>query len=333
MKIKLSDLHTIYYEPNVYSSFPDIVKTPDEQAVVVFRIGDNHHPKESTIMLSRQTGDQIWESEPLAQANLEEHGFVFNCPRISLVQNRYVIMIDTKDNVKEGNAKWNILASWSEDAMKWSGMHETGIQGIVPDRMISMENSLIVGYHVSEVTRLTTSGTRRQFVQMMAESFDKGETWRDRTTIAVSQKHNFCEGSIVKANNSHLICYMRDNKSSSLYAHITVSADSGRRWGSPQPLDFSGHRVVAGIKKYEPYAGYIVGTFRNTSNKTLSMFVHNPSDNQFNIFAIDTETSFGLFDYGYSGWIEYEDGSLQVVYYIQRNQPNPHIAAVRVTLH
>ncbi len=336
MKINVSEPHKVYYEDSIYASFPDLIRTPNGELMSVFRVGDAHHPKESLLMLVRSDDGENWTQEIFAEAALEDHGHVFNCPRINFVQGRYVIICDIKDSVREGSSKWSTFAWWSDDSITWRGPQDIKIAGTVPDKIIVTKNSLIMGYHVCETInrQVTGSGIRKRFIQMMAESFDEGETWNDRTTITTHPKHSFCEGSIVQLTDNRMLCYLRDNKGVSLRSHIVPSVDGGRTWGRSRELAFCGHRIVAKVKKYEPYAGAIIGTFRNTANKTLSLFIHNPKSHKFQVLPIDTETNESLFNYGYSGWVENpDDGSLQVIYYIQRDNPNPQISMVNVEIY
>lgn len=334
MDIKLSEPYRIYYEPFIYSSFPDVAIGLDGKYVCVFRTGDNHHPIDSALMMSTSSDGQNWETEVFATANLSDIGYVFNCPKITNLNNRLCVVCDTKTSTQEAKSDWGMLAWWNF-GKKWSKPQSMSIEGIVPDNIIRLKKSLVMGYHVCDKTDMvaTQDMPRKYFAQMMAESLDDGNTWRDRKTIAISDKHSFCEGSIVAIDDQRMLCFLRDNKGQNLRSHVVISVDGGRTWTKSMPLPFSGHRIVAGVKQHEPYKGAIIGTFRNVTNKTLSMFIQNISTNKIQVLPIDTETNFNVFNYGYSGWVENEDGSLQVVYYIQRNNPQPEIVSMKVSLY
>lgn len=331
MNILVTEPHRIYYEPHIYSSFPDITKDLEGNYLCVFRIGDSHHPQESAIMLSKSSDGVVWETDYFAAANFEKEGYVFNCPRINTNQGRLCVICDTKTSTTESKSRWDMMAWWNL-GNGWSIPRNIDINGMVPDQFVQLKNKIVMGYHVRERIDLiaTGSGNRTRFAQMMAESYDNGETWRDRTTVAISDLHDFCEGSIVRFDDSKLLCFLRDNKLQNLRSHLVISVDNGKSWSKSHALDFSGHRIVANVKQKEPYAGAIIGTFRNTSNKTLSMFVHNIHKNKLKVMPLDTETNFDMFNYGYSGWVENDDGTIQVVYYIQRDKPNPEIVTVQV---
>ncbi len=338
MEISVSEPKTISFDEEVYSSFPDVVRIPDTNEIFcVFREGDTHHPSESKlILMSTDNEGAHWEKSIFQKASLSENGYVFNCPRINYVNNRLAIVCDTKTSQDEGEAKWKICGWWSNNYGKdWSDCQDLGIPGVVPDHFVEIGSRLVMGYHVPEATKLivTGSGVRKRFVQMMAESLDEGETWRDRTTIAISTKHSFCEGSIVNTGKNRLLCYMRDNRSCNLRSHLVYSIDAGRTWSKTIALDIKAHRIVADVKKREPYAGAIIGTYRNTAYKTVSLFVHNLKNQKTQNFVLDSETNVGgrsVFDFGYSGWVELDDGSLIVLYYITRHYAMPQICMVKV---
>lgn len=328
MKISVTEPIRLAYNPEVYSSFPDIVRCTDDSYLVVYREGDQHHPTASKLVFLRSKDGIVWEREDFASAAIAEHGYVFNCPRFSKIGNTIYLCCDTKSSTKEAEAKWQILMWISTDGRVFIPV-DTGISGMVPDKILKIKNKMIMGYHYIEPI---SNSNNKRLVQMMATSFDGGIIWRDRTTIAVDDKHNFCEGSIVALDEKNLVCYMRNNKSALLKAHYCFSTDCGHTWNKPQQMACMGHRINASIKKKEPYSGLIVGTFRNTINRSVSLFVQNFQRDKFQILTIDTESNDSLWDYGYTGWVENSDGSLMVVYYIKRNKPNPEICLVNVEL-
>ena len=332
MRLTLTEPKTIFYDPKVYTSFPDIVLY-NGSFLVIFRTGDSHHPEESSLYLARSANGEHWDISLFAHASIKQNGHVFNCPRINFINGILSVICDIKTSRLEREASWDVLAWWSKNGENWR-QKSLGIMGMVPDKIIPLKNSLAMGYHVSETTELVIGeGIKRTVIQMMAESLDGGETWRDRKTIAVSDKHSFCEGSIVKLNDNKLFCFMRDNRTAILRSQVTRSMDGGKSWGMPKPMDIWGHRIVAGVKRIEPYAGSIIGTFRNTTNRTLSLFIINPQNDRTQVLSIDTETNENPFNYGYSGWVETDDGGLQIVYYIQRNKENPEVVTMKVILH
>jgi hypothetical protein len=326
MKIDRTEPSIIAYDEEVYSSFPDLVFF-NGQFLCVYRESDTHHPTFSRLVLMNSYDGEKWDSRVLATATLADEGYVFNCPKLGVVNKKLVLSCDTKTDRQEKLATWNIYLWWSADGETWTDFQDTKIAGLVPDRIVVGDRKLIMGYHLIE--QLSHS---KRLVQMMAESYDGGITWRDRTTIAASSKNDFCEGSIVAIDPKKLLCYMRDNRGPTLRSQFSASMDSGKTWSLPSKLNLMGHRIVADIKAREPYRGLVIGTFRNTLNRNVSMFLHNLKRKRTQTANLDYESRDALFDFGYSGWAENKEGQILVVYYIQRHRPNPMICSTLVTL-
>jgi hypothetical protein len=329
MKLELTNATTIFYSENTYASFPDIIQLPDGVLVCVYREAEAHHPVSSAIILARSCDHgETWNRQVFAKASFEEHGYVFNCPRINKVGNKYIIVCDTKTTQKESTSQWAMLSWHSLDCQRWSSPHDLNISGMVPDKIIKVHKCLIMGYHFIE----NYPNGKSTLVQMIAISRDEGDTWRDRVTVAVSDKHSFCEGSIVHINDNEVFCYLRDNKSSVTRAYLTISHDFGFNWTTPQAIAIHAHRIVAGVKKNEPYAGAIIGTYRNTARRAIELFVQNSRYLRLQSFVIASEQKNFLFDFGYTGWVEFDDGSIGIVYYISHGEVNPRICFVRAAI-
>lgn len=330
MNLDITEPVVVSYKENIYTSFPDIVRLPGGRLFSLYREGDTHHPTESTIVFARSSDEgKTWQKENFRTVSLEKDGYVFNCPRISKVGNKYFIVSDTKSSQQEGSCEWNMVMWSSDDTDNWGDFNNLNIQGMVPDKIIVNRKSLLMAYHLID----KKPGLRGRLIQMMAISKDGGKTWRDRLTIADSVKQDFCEGSLVKLNkDNHLFCYMRDNRVPVTRGYITISYDGGLNWITPAPLSCHAHRIVAGIKKNEPYAGAIIGTYRNTGRKSIEIFVQNPNTIKLQSMKIVSESKNYLYDFGYTGWVEFDDGTLGVMYYISDGEDNPRICFTRAKI-
>ena len=331
MKVIATDPISIAYDPEVYSSFPTIIRV-GRDLLCVYREADCHHPNWSKLIQLRSSdGGVNWSREVLREASLEADGFVFNCPSLNVLKDKIVLVCDTKSGQRELECKWETYMWWSNDhAHTWGPTLSMDIRGLVPDQMVALKHKLVMGYHVIEpVIKFVEKESPAFLVQMMAESFDNGRSWRDRRTVAFDPKHEFCEGSIAVVRD-RMFCYLRDNKGPTARSYVTTSNDEGQTWAKPVQLNIKGHRIVACAKKRDPYSGAVIGTFRNTENRNLSLFVHNVNKNKMQIFPIDKESKNFLYDYGYSGWTETDDGGILVAYYICRNKPNPEICISKI---
>lgn len=306
--------------PNKYISFPDLIYFKD-QYICVFREADAHHPKESWLTILKSNDGKIWKRRNFAAASLEHQGFVFNCPRLSVVDGVVWLVCDTKTSQQERNSEWDIIGWHSDDGKSWNVVMDFKIEGMVPDRIIKHKNKYLMGYHIIENNSL---------VQMVATSNDC-KHWRDRSTIATSNKNQYCEGSIVDIAGS-LICFLRDNKNPLAQARYSISHD-GHTWTEPIKLGLPAQRIVAGVKKKEPYKNHIIATYRDTLNKTVSLFIMDLAAEKLITIEVDKEhRENNLYDFGYTGWVENNDGSISIVYYIQKDNKKPVICYTELKL-
>lgn len=323
MKIDRTEPIILAYDADHYSAFPDLVVFR-QRYFCVYRESDSHHPTTSKLVMLYSRDGEEWSRDDLFIASFASGGYVFNCPRLNVLNNELVLICDVKTSQDEKESTWEMLMWKSSDGVEWSSPRRMNISGMVPDKLISCNNRLLMGYHIVEPKT-------HRLVQMLAASTDDGQTWRDRTTVAVSDKNDFCEGSIVPIEKKKLICYLRDNRGPVLCSQFVVSIDGGLSWTLPSRLDLIGHRIVAKVKEKEPYKGLVVGTFRNTVNKNITLFLHNLARKRTQLFHLDYESRDSMYDFGYTSWVEDDDGNLQVVYYIQRHRANPMICATKVT--
>lgn len=307
---------TITCDPKQYFSFPDVVLTPQGEYLCIYRQAPQHHPVVSTIILRSSKDGINWDSVDTLTASIARHGFVFNCPRLGIVDDHLYLLCDIKTSPIEGHATWGIYFWPISNSLEILDPIDLKIQGMVPDHIVKFNNEWLLGYHIHEDKRL---------VQMVAHSTD-GVHWRDRTTIAANNVLHLCEGSIINQNDK-LICFMRDNANPEAVSHLSFSED-GKHWSRLHPIPIAAHRIVAGIKQYFPRKNSVIGTYRDTLNRSINIFIM--SDNNWETHTIIDEKKTGLYDFGYTGWVENEDGSLLVIYYICGNDPNPKICAMRL---
>lgn len=320
MHIELSEKKIIAHDTNLYSSFPDIILLPNEELLCLYRLGNAHHPDYSSIVFlrSKDNGNQ-WSKHVFAESSIGTHGYVYNCPRFNIVRGEILLITDTKSSTKEGEAKWNMIGWTSSDSQSWSPCFDLKITGMVPDKIIKLSNNLYgMGYHCIDFVNTPDIGPKKQFIQMMALSRDNGLSWRDRITISTDSINCFCEGSFVTVGKKHIYGYMRNNKNPVCRGYFTHSSDSGLTWSKPSPVNSHIHRPVVRRVINGPYAGHLVGTYRNPSKKSIEMFVQESGrPSRITPFTIDTQKELcGLYDFGYTGFVELIDGTFAVVYYI-----------------
>lgn len=236
------------------------------------------------------------ESTAISQEPSAQH------PRLSIVDDKLLLAYESNGQIFLQNV---------DSGPKFLG------DGFWPGRIVRSGSIWLMAYYVRE---------GNQSIQMVARS-SNGESWRDRTTVA---SNGFCEGCIVPFERDKLICYMSDSHGARSRAQVCLSLDNGLSWSAPSPLAVVGRQFSAAVKTRQPYAGLILATFKNPTDRSLSLMIQNYHRKNVQIFALDTESHLTLDDFGYANWIETEDGGIEVIYQIRRSHPLPVICSLRV---
>jgi len=307
----------IVQKKNIYCSFPDIIKSKKtkNKLFLVYREGNSHHPTWSKLVFLVSTNNgETWKMKKEFHLNIERNGCVWNCPRLSYIDNILCIICDKKSSTYERTAQFStsILSSISEG--KFFNYINVPFPGMVPDKIIKFKNKLYCANH-------KIKSPKNDLIQLVNWSRDNGKLWYDTSIVANDSIRQYCEGSIVNIDDKYLIAYLRDNSGHQRSIYYTKSED-GTNWSEPEALgDVVGQRVTA-IKDNN----IIIGAYRNTKEVKVSLFYH-PIDKEqeIKIFDIDEEYSDNLYHFGYTGIAKIDDNRFLVVYYIRNEFSNPVI--------
>jgi hypothetical protein len=311
---KLKKTITIDKDSDFYLSFPDIVKNPKDPNTffMVYRSGNGHHPTYSSLVLKKSTDNgRTWETIQEVELNLEKHGRVWNCPRLSYIGNILYIVCDTKSGTYERSAQFKTVFIMSDDDGKTIRILETPLPGMVPDKIIKFQDKYFCANH-------KIKNEQNELIQLVSWSKD-GRVWYDTNVMAHSYTHQFCEASVVNMNDEYLIAYLRDNSGHKRNVY-TVRSINGIVWTKPVKLSIFGQRVTA-LKHSDDR---VVGAFRNTNNINVSLFNHDVKKNRIKFINIDEESRHNQYNYGYTGLEDNGDEYL-LPYYIKKNADNPYI--------
>lgn len=311
-----------------YLSFPDIVKSPyiDGRFFLVFREGDSHHPTWSNLILMRSDNNgRTWKKQHKFHTNIEKDGYVWNCPRLSYVDDILYITCDQKSSTFEKTAHFKTVHLTSKTEGEFFRLQETGFPGMVPDKIIPFKEKLFCANH-------KVKNTRNHLIQLVSWSRDNGRLWYDTNIMAHSDTKQFCEASVVNMGD-YLIAYLRDNSGHKRNIY-TVKSFDGINWSEPKKLPVFGQRVTA-IKEREGVIGayrnsdkvYSMGTFTKPPKNIcyVSIFEHDVITGEITISHIDEEYASNQYHFGYTGIAKVSDNSYLVVYYIKQDAPWPYI--------
>jgi hypothetical protein len=312
--LKLKKTITIDKDSECYLSFPDIVKSPKEENTffLAYRSGNGHHPTFSSLILQKSTDNgRTWEKIQQIDLDLERHGRVWNCPRLSYIGNVLYIVCDTKSGTYERIAQFKTVFLTSIDDGATIKVLETPIPGMVPDKIIPFKGKYLCANH-------KIKNDKNELIQLVSWSKD-GVYWYDTNIMAHHPERQYCEASIVNMNDEYLIAYLRDNSGHKRNVY-TVRSVNGIDWTEPEKLKIFGQRITA--LKYSD--DRVVGAFRNTDNIKVSLFNHNVETNRIKFINIDEETRKNQYNYGYTGLTDNGDEYL-LPYYIKKTAMNPYI--------
>jgi hypothetical protein len=311
---KLKKTITIDKDEEKYLSFPDIIKNPKDPNVffIAYRSGNGHHPTHSSLILKKSTDSGLsWKTIQEVELTLEQHGRVWNCPRLSYIGNVLYIICDTKSGTYERIAQFKTVFLTSTNDGKTFSILETPLPGMVPDKIIKFQDKYFCANH-------KIKNENNELIQLVSWS-KNGQVWYDTNIMAHSHIHQFCEASVVNMNDEYLIAYLRDNSGHKRNVY-TVRSTNGIEWTKPVKLNIYGQRVTA-LKHSDDK---VVGAFRNTGNINVSLFKHNVKNNRIKIINIDEEFKHNQYNYGYTG-LEDNGSEYLLPYYIKKKADNPYI--------
>jgi len=310
-------------DPKKYISFPDIVKSPkkDGRFFLAYREGNSHHPTWSKIILMKSEDyGETWTEQQEFSLTIKKDQYVWNCPRLSYVNNVLYITCDQKSGVFEGSAHFKTVHITSTTEGDFFRYQTTAIPGMVPDKIIEFKEKLFCANH--KIKNDSNSYNSTGLVQLISWSRDRGKTWYDTNIMADSDKDKYCEASVVNMGD-YLIAYLRENSGHKRHIYTTTSGD-GIYWSKPAKLSIFGQRVTA-IKD----GNIVIGTYRNSRLKGdrchVSIFEHNVENNKINVNHIDWEYPGNQYHFGYTGIAKVSDDKYLVAYYIRQNADYPFI--------
>ena len=322
--LSISDYRTIAKNKNKYLSFPDILQSKHNpnKIFIVYREADSqsHHPRNSKLILqvSYDKG-KTWKIKEKFPMTLKKHGQVWNCPRLSYIDqdNSLNIVCDTKSGVVERIAQFSIYILKSFDDGETFDLQTTHMPGMVPDKIVKFKDNLYCANH-------KIKNTHNKLVQLVSWSRDNGKTWFDTNIIANSNHCNFCEASIINTG-SKLFAYLRNNSGHIKKMQYTTSGD-GIHWGKPLEFSAYGQRPTAIVDE-----NFVLCSFRDTEHCSVSLISHEIGKvNNLTTLAVDYEKRKNQYDFGYTGLTKISKGRYLLVYYIRKDKPNPYIKLAEI---
>lgn len=325
--------YVVSNDKSIYEAWPDIVKTKSGKLVCVFSECKHHGDRDQARIVYKESLDKgkTW-SDKTALTEKSTSDNYYNCARISkLPDDTLVIIADYVIKNESHNAKTYLWKS-IDDGKTWKGPFDTPSQGIVPDKLLVLKSGRwILSSHFLDISI-------NKLVQYLWYSDDSGITWSDRITVAKDEKYNLCEASILEVEDNVLIAFLRENSWEGYDCFKAFSYDGGETWDGVYKIPVPGcHRPVTGflsdgriLMTYRFIQGGKQGWGRTTQNFMGCIFDKQTAlekerrQQQTRIFPIDYDRN-PKADLGYSGWVQFEDGTIYVVNYLLDDEPKGQI--------
>lgn len=327
-----TDRVTIARNDDIYEVAPDVVLIDNKTLFCVYRESDHHTAQNFSYLVYRTSEDfgRTWSDryELIKTARAPNIDYEkWNCPRTGqLSDGRVYILCDKypKDRPHEDDESWTFIW-WRRNDGTWDGPHDTGVYGIVPDRLCELPSGRLL-----LATHYTDAETGR-LIQTVAYSDDDGTTWSDRIVVAADPNLDMCEAAILRLPTGELVSYIRENSGIGLPMYKTISRDDGITWSPIAPtLMAGGHRAVAGLTP----RGNVLVTYRQTIGgakfspqntfayyeSVESALEMDPNKQYGTILPIDHDRS-PYRDNSYTGWVTLPDGRIFIVNYIVDDAP------------
>jgi hypothetical protein len=321
--------YIISRDDDIYEAFPDIAQAPSGKLVCVFSECNHHTDRSYTRIMLADSFDRGRSWSPKRPLTPSQYGFPFwNCARIKeLKDGRLVVSVDRLASPEESAAPLemlNYLFFSQDEGATWSEAILTPALGIVPDRLLELEDGRwILSCHIKDAE----SG---YLMQRLWFSDDQGLSWNGPVIVACRQGLNLCEASIIQVDHHTLVAFMRENSGKGRDCYKTISHDRGQTWGEPIAFPLPGcHRPSAGFiedarilltyRFSQGGAGWGHNLFAALTDP-YSILAETREEASTRILPLDFDRSFSC-DTGYSGWVKLPDGEIYVVNYIVDDAP------------
>jgi len=328
---------TIARNDELYEAFPDICLLPSGKLLCIYREADVHVASTSRIILiesddrgrtwtnPRQLDDRLTFAQDLA---------VWNAPRIGLLPDgRLVVNVDAfvfPPDAPDWNLPQNLLSSqtflwFSEDeGRSWTERHLTEVQGFCTDKILALTAD-----HWLTAVAYWSIRFPGAFRLHTVHSLDGGRTWPLSALTAEEDGVQHDEPSVVRLEDGRLLCVMRENIHTTRPSHYVLSEDDGYTWSTPRPAPFYGDRPAAGLLQ----SGKLLAIYRNVEPKPGATMLNDEGRNpgtwawlgdlaglegdegESRFLEIEYDGCESPGDYGYSGWVQFDDGEVFCVYH------------------
>ena len=338
---------TIARDDSVYEGFPDVRMLPGERLLCMYRESDAHVASTSRIMLIESDDrGRTWTNQrqfEVTRSYAEDRSVWINTRIATLSDGRLVTNYDAfvyPDSIESHGASQALLAcqtflSFSEDEGKtWTDRHLIEAEGIVSDRLLVVRDDLWLLAIPHFIGRFPDA-----FRVEVARSHDGGRTWPIASLAAEEEGFQHDEPSLLVLPDGRLLMVMRENVHTNRPSHYVISEDDGWTWSTPRPTPFYGDRPSADLLQ----SGRLLVTYRNVEpapDETITVVGRNPgtwawlgdlsgltgSGGESRFLELEYDPCVDMLgDYGYSAFVQFDDGEIFCAYHHREEAPQSYI--------
>ncbi|MBQ9803603.1 MAG: exo-alpha-sialidase [Lentisphaeria bacterium] len=313
-------------DPAFYEAWPDVALTRSGRLVTVFTECIHHSDRSYTRIMLTESDDRgrTWSQKHPLTEGTAGLPYSYNCARISLLKDgRLVIIVDwvPASGENDSDQAVNVLYFSSDEGNSWSEAVITPLCGIVPDKVLELDNGRwLIAAHRPYYSHLA---------QYCRYSDDQGATWSDEITVAQDSRYNLCEVSMLPLGDGKIVAFMRENSGLGNDCMKCISHDNGESWSALINFPLPGcHRPASGMLAYgkifityrfmqggKGWLGAWTQNFFGALTDVESALAIRRNDSHTRIIPIDYDRSVKS-DLGYSGWVQFPDGEIYIVNYI-----------------
>ena len=331
------EIFTVAKDPELYHAWPDVAMTKSGGLVCVFTECNHHLDRDHSRIMVTRSGDRgrTWsQKSPLSDMRMKSEPYWNNARIIRLKDGRMLAMCDLMDG-RNPYERYIYLWFGDEEGENWQEPVNIGCAGYLPDRILQ-----ITDRHWLLTTQIIDR-EKDSWEIYCYHSYDGGETWSEGILSAVQKGVRICEPSVVMAESGALVMLLRENSGRGINGYKCISNDGGYSWSPICQMPLPGcHRPVCArlldgrymvsFRMHQGGGGWGNGmqnTFIAVTDET-SLLEQDYGKQWTRIRPLDYDPNPNA-DTGYTGWVQWEEGTIYMVNYIMDDADKAQIRGYR----
>lgn len=315
--------YMISKDKKYYRAFTDLMLLNDILYCTFCEMNKETNESNICISVSKDRG-KTWSDRKIISHKLSDEGR-WDGTKLCKLENKIILLSTWYLNNDETKKNSYVYMWYYDNNFNYiNGPIKTSINGIVPDKIIELDDRWVVSTHEKNNSKRET---------YIFTSFDNGKNW-NKKILAKSDVYDLCETSIVKIDNNTLVALMRENSHQGIDCLKVISYDKGETWSDiyKMPIPACHRPIISELNedKYLITYRFDYANFKGKGNHgnmflgcicTKQDLLEKNRDNiVLKIFPIDYDRNINS-NCGYSGQIQFDDGLIYVSAHIVDDNP------------